>query len=75
MISEFRKLTGVPVVLNTSFNDSEPIVFAPQDAMETFIKTEIDYLAIGDFILSKADNRQAARPAQTGVGPPADYGQ
>lgn len=57
LISEFQRLTGVPVVLNTSFNDSEPIVCAPEDAIETFLKTEIDYLAIGDFILSKADNR------------------
>ena len=58
VISEFYKLTGVPVVMNTSFNDSEPIVCSPQDAIHTFMKTEIDYLAIGNFIVCKAENRQ-----------------
>ncbi|MEN8217070.1 MAG: carbamoyltransferase C-terminal domain-containing protein, partial [Pseudomonadota bacterium] len=57
LISEFQKLTGVPIVLNTSFNDSEPIVCTPKDAINTFLKTEIDYLALGNFIVSKADNR------------------
>lgn len=57
LISAFYALTGVPVVLNTSFNDSEPIVCTPQDAIATFMKTEIDYLAIGDFLVSKAENR------------------
>lgn len=54
LISEFFTLTGVPVVLNTSFNDSEPIVCTPHDAITTFLKTEIDYLAIGDFLASKS---------------------
>jgi carbamoyltransferase len=53
LISEFEKLTGVPIVLNTSFNDSEPIVCSPQNAIETFMKTKIDYLAIGSFLLCK----------------------
>lgn len=53
VIAEFFNLTGVPVVLNTSFNDSEPIVCTPDDAINTFTKTEIDYLAIGDFLVSK----------------------
>nr|VFK13006.1 MAG: carbamoyltransferase [Candidatus Kentron sp. LPFa]VFK29061.1 MAG: carbamoyltransferase [Candidatus Kentron sp. LPFa] len=56
VISEFQKLTGVPVVLNTSFNDSEPIVCTPEDAIQTFLKTEIDVLAMGDYLISKADN-------------------
>jgi carbamoyltransferase len=55
LISEFYKITGVPIVLNTSFNDSEPIVCSPDDAINTFINTQIDYLAIGDFLVSKAD--------------------
>lgn len=54
VISEFAQLTGVPLVLNTSFNDSEPIVCSPEDAIHTFLKTRIDYLAIGDFLVSKA---------------------
>lgn len=51
---EFFKLTGVPIVLNTSFNDNEPIVRTPDDAVNTFLKTHIDYLAIGHFLVRKA---------------------
>ena len=57
LISEFEQLTGVPVVLNTSFNDTEPIVCSPEDAIRTFLRTEIDYLALGDFLVSKEANR------------------
>jgi carbamoyltransferase len=55
LISEFEKLTGVPIVLNTSFNDSEPIVCSPRNAIETFMKTKIDYLAIGSFLVCKQE--------------------
>ncbi len=44
LISAFRQVTGVPVILNTSFNDREPIVESPQDAINCFLKTSIDYL-------------------------------
>ncbi|MEU9076786.1 carbamoyltransferase [Kitasatospora sp. NPDC004745] len=54
IISEFRALTGVPMVLNTSFNDQEPIICSPADAVNTFLGTEIDYLAIGPFLVRKA---------------------
>ncbi|MFF3515893.1 carbamoyltransferase [Streptomyces sp. NPDC002573] len=53
IISEFEALTGVPMVLNTSFNDQEPIICSPADALATFLKTEIDYLAIGPFLVRK----------------------
>ncbi|MDQ3288344.1 MAG: carbamoyltransferase [Pseudomonadota bacterium] len=53
LILEFNALTGVPLLLNTSFNDSEPIVCTPQDAINTFLKTDIDYLALGNFIIAK----------------------
>jgi len=53
LISEFKKITGVPLVLNTSFNENEPIVCSQQDAVNTFKKTRIDYLAIGDFLVSR----------------------
>jgi carbamoyltransferase len=56
LISEFQAITGVPIVLNTSFNDSEPIVCSPDDAVDTFLKTQIDYLAVGDFLVAKKDN-------------------
>ncbi len=44
LISKFYDITGVPLVLNTSFNDREPIVETPQDAMNCFLGTDIDYL-------------------------------
>ncbi len=53
MISEFYRLTGVPMVLNTSFNDSEPIVMTPEDALNTFSRTGIDVLVLGDHIIFK----------------------
>jgi len=61
LISEFQKLTGVPIVLNTSFNDSEPIVCSPDDAIDTFLKTNIDNLAMGDFLVRKVDNPPTKR--------------
>jgi len=54
LISEFKKLTGVPVVLNTSFNVAgQPIVCNPKDALGTFYICGLDALAIGDFIVEK----------------------
>lgn len=54
MLLELKKLIGVPVVLNTSFNVAgEPIVESPDDAIQTFLKTEIDILVIGNFIVTK----------------------
>lgn len=53
LISEFEKLTGIPMLLNTSFNDCEPIVCSPRDAIKTFQKTGIDCLAIDGFITFK----------------------
>lgn len=53
LISEFDSITGLPLLLNTSFNDSEPIVCSPQDAINTFFKTGIDYLALGSFLVSR----------------------
>jgi len=48
LISEFDKLTGIPVVLNTSFNENEPIVCTPRDAIDCFKKTKMDVLYIGN---------------------------
>ncbi len=53
LIAAFRDLTGVPVVLNTSFNDNEPIVCTPDDAIECFLRTRMDALAIDDFLVQK----------------------
>lgn len=54
LIQEFEKLSGHPLVLNTSFNGAaEPIVCTPRDALLSFFGNSTDYLAIGDFLVSK----------------------
>ena len=54
LLKEFGKLTGVPVLLNTSFNvRGEPIVCSPNHAYECFMKTDIDYLVMGEFLVQK----------------------
>lgn len=54
LIDEFRRLCGVPAVMNTSFNlEYEPIVCAPHDAIRTFFSSGADYLAIGDVLIGK----------------------
>jgi carbamoyltransferase len=56
IISEFEKLTGCPVVVNTSFNvRGEPIVCTPQDAYRCFMRTEMDVLVMEDCILFKEE--------------------
>src|SRR5258708_17462122 len=52
LISRFHAKTGVPIVVNTSFNDSEPIVFGPPDAVVTFRKSGIDALFMDDVFLT-----------------------
>jgi carbamoyltransferase len=48
LISDFHKLSGVPLVLNTSFNENEPIVHTPREAIDCFLKTRIDVLYLGN---------------------------
>ncbi len=56
LISEFERRTGCPLVVNTSFNvRGEPIVCTPADAYRCFMRTDLDYLAIGPFLLAKSD--------------------
>lgn len=60
LIGAFERLTGVPLVLNTSFNDQEPIVCSPADAIATFLKTEIDVLFLENRLVTGKD-RDALR--------------
>jgi len=56
LLLQFRELSGVPILLNTSFNvANEPIVERPEDAIRTFLKTEIDYLVIENYIITKEE--------------------
>jgi carbamoyltransferase len=50
LIDEFRRLTGIPMVLNTSFNDSEPIVCTPSDAIACFRNSHMDVLVMGNLV-------------------------
>ncbi len=53
LISAYRDLTGVPMVLNTSFNENEPVVCAPQEALDCFLRTKMDVLVMGQTVLSR----------------------
>jgi carbamoyltransferase len=53
LISDFAALTGVPVVLNTSFNENEPIVCTPQQAIDCFLKTRMDVLYLGNYAVRR----------------------
>ena len=56
LIRAFSQKTGCPVIINTSFNvRGEPLVLSPEDAYKCFMRTEIDYLALGSFLLNKKD--------------------
>jgi carbamoyltransferase len=53
LISEFGRQTGVPLVLNTSFNEHEPIVATPAEALACYLKTRMDVLALGNWVLTR----------------------
>jgi carbamoyltransferase len=53
LIKEFDKLTGVPIVLNTSFNENEPIVCSPEEALDCFLRTRMNVLVLGQFIIRR----------------------
>ncbi|MEJ2673400.1 MAG: carbamoyltransferase C-terminal domain-containing protein, partial [Deltaproteobacteria bacterium] len=56
LIAAFKELTGCGLIVNTSFNvRGEPIVCTPEDAYQCFMRTEMDYLVMGDFLFSKTD--------------------
>lgn len=58
LIEHFEKLTGIPVVINTSFNiRGEPIVCTPEDAINCFLGTGMDALAMGDFLIVKSNEK------------------
>ena len=54
LLNKFKEVTGIPAILNTSFNDNgEPIVESPEDAVLSFKNMDIDYLVIGNFVVRK----------------------
>lgn len=61
LLTEFGKITKIPILLNTSFNVQEPIVCSPEDAIRTFLKTKIDYLVINNYLISFPDSGRSLR--------------
>jgi carbamoyltransferase len=54
LISEFERQTSIPLVLNTSFNEHEPIVTSPADALACYLRTRMDVLALGNWVLQRS---------------------
>ena len=59
LIEHFRELTGIPLVLNTSFNENEPVVCYPEEALDCFLRTEMDALVLVNFLIER---KSAASP-------------
>ncbi len=53
LIAKFKELTGIPIVLNTSFNENEPVVCYPEEALDCFLRTKMDLLVLGDFVVER----------------------
>ena len=53
LIESFKKITNVPILLNTSFNENEPIVMKPEEALNCVLRNDLDYLVISNFIIKK----------------------
>ena len=53
LIEHFFKETGVPILLNTSFNENEPIICQPQEAINCFLRTDLDVVVIGNFVIER----------------------
>ena len=53
LINEFYKITGIPILINTSFNENEPVVNKPEEALDCFLRTNLDVLVLGNYVLEK----------------------
>jgi carbamoyltransferase len=58
LISSFEELTGVPMLLNTSFNENEPVVCRPEEALNTFLRTKMDVLVLGKWFIRRESTFQ-----------------
>ncbi|MFI4941120.1 MAG: carbamoyltransferase C-terminal domain-containing protein, partial [Burkholderiales bacterium] len=54
LIEAFQAITGIPILLNTSFNENEPIVCKPEEALDCFLRTRMDILVLGDYFISRS---------------------
>jgi len=53
LIKKFSELTGVPILLNTSFNENEPVVCSPEEALNCFLRTKMDILVLGNYLIER----------------------
>lgn len=53
LINEFYKITEIPILINTSFNENEPVVNRPEEALDCFLRTNLDVLVLGNYVLEK----------------------
>jgi len=60
LLTRFGELTGVPILLNTSFNENEPVVNTPAQALDCFLRTNMDVLVAGPYVLYKSENLHAS---------------
>lgn len=70
LISAFAARTGVPMLLNTSFNENEPVVCRPEEALDCFLRTRMDLLVMGNAVLRRAPQQAAAVATQTSSSTP-----
>ena len=54
LIKSFDNMTGVPMVLNTSFNENEPVVCRPEEALDCFLRTKMDVLVLGNWFIQRS---------------------
>jgi carbamoyltransferase len=65
LIKAFERRTGVPLVVNTSFNDNEPVVNRPEEALDCFLRTEMDAVVVGNYLITKAATKPTYTPGGT----------
>ena len=53
LISAFNDITSVPVLLNTPFNENEPVVCKPEEALDCFLRTSMDAVVLGNYVISR----------------------
>lgn len=67
LIEHFRDITGIPIVLNTSFNENEPVVCRPEEALACFLRTKMDVLVLGDVMITRREQGQMPQTEDAGA--------
>jgi carbamoyltransferase len=67
LIHAFERITGVPILLNTSFNENEPIVLRPAEALDCFLRTRMDVLVLGNHVITKPSVLETGDVAAVGA--------